>query len=39
MTIDDRSQLAALAQQSKAADYRLAEMVRALVLSELFQSR
>ena len=39
MTVDDRTQLAALSQQSKAADYRLAEIVQDLVLSELFQSR
>ncbi len=39
MTVDDRSQLAVLAQQSKAADYRLAEIVKLLVLSDLFQGR
>ena len=39
MTVDDRSQLAGLAQASKAADYRLADIVEALILAELFQSR
>ena len=39
MTVDDRSQLASLTERSKAADYRLAEIVQALVLSDLFQSR
>jgi len=39
MTIDDRAQLASLAGQSRAADYRLATIIEALVLSDLFQSR
>ena len=39
MTIDDRAGLASLAKQSKAADYKLAEIVKALVLSDLFQQR
>ena len=39
MTIDDRRALAALATQSKAADYRLRDIVEALVVSDLFQQR
>lgn len=39
MTIDDRDELAALAEQSKQADYRLAAIVEALVVSDLFQQR
>ena len=39
MTIDDRSALAKLAQQSKAADYRLPAIIETLVLSDLFQKR
>ena len=39
MTIDDRAELAALAKQTKAADYRLQSIVETLVLSELFQKR
>ena len=39
MTIDDRSQLTSLSQQSQKADYRLAKIVEAFVLSDLFQSR
>ncbi len=39
MTIDDRRALATLAEQSKALDYRLKEIVEALVTSELFQTR
>ncbi len=39
MTIDDRVHLAAVAKQSKAADYRLGALIEALVLSELFQRR
>ncbi|HTN77261.1 MAG TPA: DUF1588 domain-containing protein, partial [Pirellulaceae bacterium] len=39
MTIDDREQLAKLAQHSQANEYRLATLVEALVLSDLFQSR
>ncbi len=38
-TIDDRAALASLAQQGKAADYRLAAIIEALVLSDLFQQR
>ena len=39
MTIDDRPALARLAQQSKAADYRLNAIIEALVTSEMFQRR
>ena len=39
LTIDDRPALARLAQQSKAADYRLNAIVEALVTSEMFQRR
>lgn len=39
MTIDDRADLAALARQSKAADYRLESIVESLVTSDLFQRR
>ncbi|HYG77659.1 MAG TPA: DUF1592 domain-containing protein [Planctomycetota bacterium] len=39
MTFDDRAALAKIAQQSKAADYKVAQIVEALVLSELFQQR
>ena len=39
MTIDDRPALASLARQSKAADYHLAPIIEALVLSDLFQKR
>ena len=39
MTVDDRDALASLAQQSKAADYRLPGILEALALSELFQKR
>ena len=39
MTIDDREELAKLADQSRAADYRLDAIVEALILSDLFQSR
>ena len=39
MTIDDRRHLARLAAQSKAADYRLAAIIEAIVLSELFHRR
>jgi hypothetical protein len=39
MTFDDRADLANLAQQSKAADYRLPVIIEALVLSDLFQKR
>jgi hypothetical protein len=38
-TIDDRDELAALAEQSKKSDYRVAAIVEALVLSDLFQQR
>ena len=39
MTIDDRPDLAAIARQSKAADYKLDSIVEALVMSDLFQKR
>lgn len=39
ITIDDRSHLATLAQQSQQQDYRLAAIIEALVESDLFQSR
>ena len=39
MTLDDRIDLANIARQSKAADYRLATIVQSLVLSDLFQKR
>lgn len=39
MTIDDRQALASIAQQSKAADYRLPAIIEALVCSDLFQKR
>ncbi|MDB5341911.1 MAG: hypothetical protein JWP89_288 [Schlesneria sp.] len=39
MTIDDRKQLTDLAQHSQHDGHRLASIVEALVLSELFQSR
>lgn len=39
MTIDDRRALSALASQSKATEYRLREIVEALVVSDLFQQR
>ena len=39
VTIDDRRALAVLAAQSKATDYRLRDMVEALVVSDLFQQR
>lgn len=39
MTVADRDQLAKIAQQSKSADYRVASIVEALVLSDLFQNR
>lgn len=39
MTIDDRTNLARLAEQSKAADYQLTAIIEALVLSDLFQRR
>ena len=39
LTLDDRDALASLAQQSKAADYRLPAIVEALALSDLFQKR
>jgi len=39
MTFDDRTDLAAIAKQSKAADYRLATIVEELVASDLFQKR
>lgn len=39
MTIDDRAQLAELARGSQKDNFRLATMVEALILSDLFQSR
>ncbi len=39
MTIDDRSQLAGLSQQSQKDGYRLAAIIESLILSDLFQSR
>jgi hypothetical protein len=39
MTYDDRQDLAAVAQASKAKDYRLRDVVEALVVSDLFQKR
>lgn len=39
MTIDDRTQLATLSRQSQKDGYRLASIVEALILSDLFQSR
>jgi cytochrome c553 len=39
MTLDDREQLAAVANAGKSADYRLQAVVEALVLSDLFQRR
>jgi hypothetical protein len=39
MTIDDRRALATLATQAKTTDYRLRDIVEALVVSDLFQQR
>jgi len=39
MTIDDRAGLAAIAKQSKAADYRMPAIIEALVTSDLFLKR
>lgn len=39
LTVDDRSALAELAKQSKAADYRMSTIIEALAVSELFQRR
>jgi len=39
MTVDDRKDLAAVAEASMAADYRVRDIVSALVLSDLFQKR
>jgi len=39
MTYDDRAALANIAAQGKAADFKLAALIEALVLSELFQRR
>jgi hypothetical protein len=39
LTIDDRRALTALAAQTKATDYRLRDIVEALVVSDLFQQR
>jgi hypothetical protein len=38
-TLDDKGELAKIAAASKKSDYRPAEIVEALVLSELFQRR
>jgi hypothetical protein len=39
MTVDDRAGLADVAAKSKAADYRMRDIVEAMVTSELFQKR
>jgi hypothetical protein len=39
LTVDDRAALAALAKQSKTADYRLQDIIAALVASEMFAQR
>lgn len=39
VTFDDRADLARIAKQSKAADYRVGSIVELLVLSDLFQKR
>jgi mono/diheme cytochrome c family protein len=39
MTIDDRARLAEVAKKSKDADYKLQDIIEALVTSELFQRR
>jgi hypothetical protein len=39
MTVDDRDELTQIAKAGKAADYRLASIVEALVTSDLFQQR
>ncbi|TWT29916.1 DUF1592 domain-containing protein [Blastopirellula retiformator] len=39
MTVDDRADLEAIASKSKDADYRVRDLVEALVLSDLFQKR
>ncbi|PQO45713.1 DUF1592 domain-containing protein [Blastopirellula marina] len=39
MTVDDRADMEAIAQRSKDADYRVRDLVEALVLSDLFQKR
>ncbi|MCC9609168.1 DUF1592 domain-containing protein [Blastopirellula sp. JC732] len=39
MTVDDRADLEAIATRSKDADYRVRDLVEALVLSDLFQKR
>ncbi len=39
MAVDDRAALAEMARKSKAADYRLRDIVEALAVSELFQKR
>ena len=39
MTFADRKQLAAIAEQSKADDYKLATLIENLALSDLFQKR
>ena len=39
MTVDDRDDLASIAEESKARDYRLRDIIEAIVLSDLFQKR
>lgn len=39
MTVDDRPRLAQVIAQAKTANYRLADIIEALVMSELFQRR
>jgi hypothetical protein len=39
MTVDDRADLAAIVTQSKSTDYRLADLIEALVMSPLFRKR
>ncbi len=39
MTLDDRPALGALVARAKTCDYRVADMVQELIVSELFQSR
>jgi hypothetical protein len=39
MSFDDREALAAIAEQSRAKDYRLRDLVEAFVVSDLFQKR
>jgi hypothetical protein len=39
MSFDDREKLKAIAEASKAKDYRLRDIIEAFILSDLFQSR